>query len=322
LVESIKNLKTSFEKIKAQGYTKTSSAYRKAELAVLSDEHEVEKLIHSLKNDYKIFYMKCGKKISLDEEVDFMSLVPSDIPQVQAIDIRSLNPNAYTQTESAVWTHKINSMTRQADTNFTLAANAGFTFNNSSTDSHSVDIGLSSSFGGLTLSPTFSIPLGSDSFTPAVSLEASLSPNTFKENSITKKTYELEEKQEELNIRNARRSFGDCVTSQELELSNILWERTSNEENLSLYTSLENDMKEWYRQGIVTESEYLSAKVNRQKCTVSKIRNQIEMILYNDSTSAFFVNDLKNEPFEHPPKKSEKNDNVESVNEDDSGDKE
>ena len=290
--------KINFEKIKAQGYTKSSSSYRRAELTVLDDEHEIEKLIHTLKNDYRIFYIKCGKRLELPDEIDFMSLIPADIPQVDAEDIHSFNPNAYTQTESALWTNKINSMTREADKDFSLAATGGITLNNSTTNSHSINLGLSTAFGGITVTPSVSMPINGDSFIPAVSLEASISPNTFKKNSITKKTYELEEKQEKMNIRNARISFGDKVTALELELSNILWERTTNEENLSMYKKLETDMAEWYKQGIVTESEYFSAKVNRQKATVSQISNLIEMILFNDEVNALFVNDLKNEPYE------------------------
>lgn len=290
--------KISFEKIKAQGYTKNSSSYRRAELAVMSDEHDIEKLVHSLKSDYRIFYIKCGQRLSLEDDIDFMTLVPSDIPTVEAVDIHSFNPEAFSQTESAVWTNKINSMIREADRNFSLAATSGFTFNNSSTNSNTINLGLSSTIGGVTLSPSVNFPMGTDSFTPAVSLEASVNPNTFRKNAITKETYELEEQQEKMDIRNARISFGDKVSAQELELSNLLWERTTNQENLSLYQSLENDMANWYRQGIVTESEYLSAKVNRQKCFVSQVSNLIEMILYNDTTTALFVSDLRDSPWE------------------------
>ena len=298
--------KISFEKIKAQGYAKTSSSYRRAELTVTSDEHEIEKLVHSLKNDYRIFYIKCGKRLELEDELDFMALVPTDIPEVEAVSIRDYNPNAYTQTESAVWNHKINSMTRQADKNFSLAATGGFTFNNSSTNSNTVDLGLSSTFGGITVSPTISLPVGTNSFTPAVSLQATLNPSTFKKNAITQKTYELEEEQEKMDIRNARISFGDKVTSMELELSNILWDRTTNLENLSMYQTLEADTASWFKQGIITESEYLSAKVNRQKCSVAQIQNLIEMILYNDTTTALFVSDLRDEPYERPSFRNDK----------------
>ena len=150
-----------------------------------------------------------------------------------------------------------------------------------------------------------SFPVGTESFNPSVNLEASVTPNIFKKNSITKKTTELEEEQEKMNIRNARIDFADKVTAQELELSNILWERTSNEENLSMYQTLETDLAEWYKQGIVTQSEYLSAKVNRQKCSVAKVSNLIEMILYNDEVNSLFVSDLKNEPFERLERRAE-----------------
>jgi hypothetical protein len=56
-----------------------------------------------------------------------------------------------------------------------------------------------------------------------------------------------------------------------------------------MYASLEKDLAGWYAQGLITESEYLSARTNAQKYKLSLVMNDIEMILYNDEISVMFT---------------------------------
>ena len=95
--------------------------------------------------------------------------------------------------------------------------------------------------------------------------------------------------QEKLDISSARRDLGTKAQEKDLQLADINWERTKNNENLALYEILENDMLKWYQQGVITESEYLSAKVNRQQASVTKIINLIDMIVYNCEIKTMFV---------------------------------
>ena len=68
-----------FEAKKIQGYSTSSSTYRQSELKVKSDERDVTTAIHTFIHDSIVFYKKCGYDIQIDENVDLMSLVPSDI---------------------------------------------------------------------------------------------------------------------------------------------------------------------------------------------------------------------------------------------------
>ena len=61
------------------------------------------------------------------------------------------------------------------------------------------------------------------------------------------------------------------------------------EELLDLYQKNETDLKKYYSYGIVSESEYLAAKNNRQLYEVKTKINQLEFILYNNDIRSKFV---------------------------------
>ena len=286
--------KIDFEKIKAQGYTKTSSTYRRAEMNVLSDEHEIEVKKRTLVSDYKIFYIKCCYRLTIDDETDFMKLVPTDIVEVEALNIHDYDPKNYTSTEKAEWTNKINTMTRESNKNFTLSASGGYTFKSDNAKDvdgkkhDTVDVGLEASYGGLAITAETNIPL-MENPSPTLTLSVGVNPNTFKKNKLEKQKEELNEKQEKLDISSAKKDLGTKAQKKDMELADIYWERTKNNENLAMYETLENDMLKWYNQGVITESEYLSAKVNRQQASVNKIINLIDMIMYNSEIKTMFV---------------------------------
>ncbi len=288
--------KINFEKIKAQGYAKTSSTYRRAEMLVLDDEHDIESDERTLFNDYRIFYIECGKTLNLDDLKDYMSLVPADIELVEALNVHDYLPDNYTETEKAIWTNKINQMTREASKDYYLGASAGYTIANSNTKSDSIDLGIDGTYGGLGANLGVSLPLASDNFNPSVTMGITVKPNTFKKNQIASQIEELSEEEEKIAIENARINYITAAKQKDLDLESILWERSTNNQNLELYKNLEDDMLKWYRQGIITESEYLSAKVNRQKSSVLQIVNYIDLIVYNSEIKSMFVDERKRAP--------------------------
>ncbi|WP_022933323.1 hypothetical protein [Treponema bryantii] len=286
----------SFEAIKIQGYSKASSTYRQAELKVISDQHDVDSAIHSFKYDCVVFYKKCGYDLEIDDKADLMTFVPAGIEEVDAVDIKDFDKELYTDIESANWTYYINSMERSSKKNYSLSASAGYTFDNSSTKSDSIDAGLSGSIGGLTLGAGISMPVGNTSesnskTSPAYTLSATLNPNTFRKNSITKQQNELTEEQELLAIQTAEAAYETKVVELEQKLDTLLWEKKSAEENLSMYEGLEKDMAQLYKQGYTSETEYLSAKNNLNSSIIKKISNLIDLIIYNDDVISNFVSD-------------------------------
>ncbi len=280
-----------FEAIKIQGYSKSSSTYRQTELKVISDQHDVESAMHSLIYNSVVFYKKCGFDIQIDETVDLMSLVPSDIEAVEPFNVSAYNKELYTEIESAVWTYKINSMERSSKKTYSLSANAGYTFENSNTKTDTVDAGLSGSIGGLTLGAGVSMPVGADSTNPAFTFSATLTPNTFRKNKITKQQNELTEEQELLAIESAEADYETTVVELQQKLDTLLWEKESAEKNLTMYVDLERDMGQLYKQGYISETEYLSSKNDLNSNIIKKVSNLIDLIIYNDDVISNFVSE-------------------------------
>ena len=282
-----------FEAKKVQGYSESSSTYRQAELKVISDQHEIDSAIHSFKYDCVVFYKNCGYDLEIDDKADLMSFVPSGIDEVEPADILKFDKALYTEIENANWTYYINSMERSSKKNYGLSASAGYTFDNSITKSDSIDAGLSGTFGGLTVGAGISLPVKSSQsyISPAYTLSASLNPNTFRKNSITKKQNVLTEEQELLAIQTAESAYETKVVEFQQKLDTLLWEKKTVEENISMYGGLEKDMAQLYQQGYINETDYLSAKNNLNSSIIKKISNLIDLIIYNDDVISNFVSE-------------------------------
>lgn len=303
LLSSINNIMTKrqtlyedsidLEAKKVQGYSESSSTYRQAELKVISDQHEIDSAIHSFKYDCVVFYKKCGYDLEIDDKADLMSFVPSGIDEVEPADILKFDKALYTEIENANWTYYIDSMERSSKKNYGLSASAGYTFDNSITNSDSIDAGLSGTFGGLTVGAGISLPVKSSqsSISPAYTLSASLNPNTFRKNSITKKQNVLTEEQELLAIQTAESAYETKLVEFQQKLDTLLWEKKTVEENISMYGDLEKDMAQLYQQGYINETEYLSAKNNLNSSIIKKISNLIDLIIYNDDVISNFVSE-------------------------------
>lgn len=278
---------------KVQGYSESSSTYRQAELKVISDQHEIDSAIHSFKYDCVVFYKKCGYDLEIDDKADLMSFVPSGIDEVEPADILKFDKALYTEIENANWTYYIDSMERSSKKNYGLSASAGYTFDNSITNSDSIDAGLSGTFGGLTVGVGISLPVKSSqsSISPAYTLSASLNPNTFRKNSITKQQNVLTEEQELLAIQTAESAYETKLVEFQQKLDTLLWEKKTVEENISMYGDLEKDMAQLYQQGYINETEYLSAKNNLNSSIIKKISNLIDLIIYNDDVISNFVSE-------------------------------
>ena len=278
---------------KVQGYSESSSTYRQAELKVISDQHEIDSAIHSFKYDCVVFYKKCGYDLEIDDKADLMSFVPSGIDEVEPADILKFDKALYTEIENANWTYYINSMERSSKKNYGLSASAGYTFDNSITNSDSIDAGLSGTFGGLTVGAGISLPVKSSqsSISPAYTLSASLNPNVFRKNSITKQQNVLTEEQELLAIQTAESAYETKLVEFQQKLDTLLWEKKTVEENISMYGGLEKDMAQLYQQGYINETDYLSAKNNLNSSIIKKISNLIDLIIYNDDVISNFVSE-------------------------------
>ena len=282
--------KIAFEKIKTKGYAPSSSNYRAAEMEVISDKHTVDSDQHTLARKTAVFAKKCSTKFDTAKKAqDFL---PLSIPAADPVDIASFSKDLYTTIESAKWTNYINRLSRNSVKNFTLAANAGYTFGNSDTGTDTADTGLSLAWAGLSLSAGIELPvMDQSSSTPAYTLSASLDPNTFRQSKITSLKNEITEHQEQLTINAAEAAYETSVITQQTSLSDILWEKQTNTETYKMYEKLADDDAGWFKAGIVTENEYQSAEISREIYRLKIIISDIELIICNNTTKLLFCRD-------------------------------
>ena len=283
----------SFEMIKLQGYAKTSPSYIKAEMNLLSSEHEVDAAIHSLISDYKLFYLNCGYDINIPENTDFTELIPEDIPQVAAVDITSYKAENYTQIESAVWTQTINQMSRDASKKFTLSANGGYSYKNTNGNNgtNSINAGLSASYEGLSLSAGVNVPVssGGKNASPSVTVGVAYVPTTAKKNAISDQLTQISIEQEQMKINSAYLSYESAVREKQLKLEDIKWDAETNQKNYEMYSAVEKEMLSYYKNGLISEKDYSAATINTLQSKVKGIMNRIDLIVYNDEVKAMFV---------------------------------
>ncbi|MBO4641026.1 MAG: hypothetical protein J5710_14860 [Treponema sp.] len=294
----------SFEKTKLEGYSATSQTYIKAEMKVLSSERELESAIHTLINDYKLFYMNCGYEIEIDDNTDLTSLIPDDIPVVEAVDITQYKAENYTQVESNLWNQSVNQMSRDASTKLTLSANGGYTYrNNNGTASNTVSAGVSGSYQGLSLSASLNVPIASgssssaggpgaatsSSSSPSLTLGLSYTPQTAKKNKIQDELTQIAIEQENAKVDSAYSSYENAVKEKLLKLEDIKWNEETNNRNYEMYASVEKNMKDYYNRGLISEKDYTSAQINTLQAYVKQLTNRIDLIVYNDEVKAMFV---------------------------------
>jgi len=281
--------KLNFEKLKVQGYSSTSSTYRIAEMKVSTGLHNIEVALHNLKRDIIIFYNRCGISLEIDEQSDLMTLVPDQIIDVEPINFNDFDKENFSSLENARWVCDINQVQRKVEKFFTLGVNAGYTFKNSYTQSDTIDTSILATIGGVGLTAGVSLPVGVEDFSPAFTLSANVNPNSFKTREIKKQHDELSYKQDLYDIENAIQEYETTQVAFEQELINLKWEKETVKNNLDLYQKNETDLKKYYNYGIVSESEYLAAKNNRQLYEVKTKINQLEFILYNNDIRSKFV---------------------------------
>lgn len=281
--------KLNLEKLKAQGYSPSSSTYRIAQMKVSSGEHDIETGFHNLKKNLVIFYNHCGINIELTNDMNFEKLIPTNIPEKNALTFTDFDKSKYSPIEKATWTFNINELTRKAEKYFSLGINGGYTFNNSTTKTDTVDAGISTSLGGIGINAGINVPLQDQNFNPAFNLSTTISPSSFLTKNITKQKNELSKEQELIDIKNAEREYDTAVIDFEQTASNLNWEKQTVNQNLKIYQKNEEDLFKYFKMGIITESEWLTAKNTRQLYEIKSILNKLEYILYNNNVMSQFV---------------------------------
>lgn len=292
--------------IQAQGYSKTSSTYRSAELDVKSSERKVEKAIRELDRNTALFAKKCGTEYNYSYSPDIkdlqaLSFLPVKIPLKEGLDMSSFPKNSYSDIETARWANYIAELERKADYAVTLSGNAGYTFNDTDANSDTVDTGLSLTWAGLSLSAGISFPTADKKFSsniaastskkPIYSLSVGLKPNSFALEKIEDKQDEVNRNLELIDIKSAEENYENDILDKKTTLEDIVWARKNYAEEYNMYKKLADDDYSYYKAGVIVESDYLDAITKRDEAFVNGLITDIEMIIYNNELTLLFHDD-------------------------------
>ena len=124
-----------------------------------------------------------------------------------------------------------------------------------------------------------------------ISLGLTFTPSSIALTKISDKQKVLDSKLEDISISSAKDSYNTDVVTQQTSLSDLIWSRQSDKEEYETYSQLEKDTASWYKAGIVTESDYRSAVVNSEKARITCLVNDVEFIIYNNTTKLLFCDD-------------------------------
>lgn len=284
----------SFEEVKAKGYSTGSAKYRQAEMKVISEKHDIEKKVMELEHDCVVFAAKCGKDYVPGTTTD--SFLPSEVPVIHPVDITSFSKDSYTKIESAKYKQQLAEMQRKAEKNFSLSATAGYTFKNSNTSFSSeeskadtIDAGLNATYKGLAVGAGINIPANGSN--PTYTANASIKPNTFRLKNLKAQTDSYNRDEEIIAIKAAEDDYNTDFVDKQSELNDIKWAKQTNSETYDLYIKLEKDMGDLLKQGLVKETEYLNASVNKRMYQIKLMINDLDLIIYNNSTKLLFCRD-------------------------------
>lgn len=279
-----------FETVVTMGYSPTSSKYRSANLVVRSYEQSLEESQRTYKASLQLIGEKCGYSNLSDIELD--------IPSVEMLSILDFDPSFFAALESSEWNHYINTLSRDATkSGFTLSANAGYSIaggigSGSSFDSltSSVSGGLTGSYNGISVSAGVAVPINTTtSKGPSITLSATWSPNTSKSASLTNKISEYTNEIEQLSILEARQNYAENVTTYETKRANLKWQLEKNIEELSMYQELMEDTEIWYKQGLVSGSDYRETVTNYENAKAAVVITKIEQLIYNADVIDLFI---------------------------------
>ena len=92
-----------------------------------------------------------------------------------------------------------------------------------------------------------------------------------------------------MKIDSAYSAYESAVRQQELKLKDLQWTKQTNDTNYKMYVQVEEQMKDYYNRGLISEQDYTSAKINTLQAEVKNLINQIDMIVYNDDINTMFV---------------------------------
>ena len=290
--------------LSAQGYSRSSASFRRKSLEVEEDRRNVGEKERVLVRETVIFARKCGASFGGDAQPTFddvVAFLPSSVPVQDAEDVYSRDRSLYAESEEARWKQFIGGLSRRADPDMTLSVSGEYKMNDSFYGGNSDSAGGSLSFswrgvsaGAGVFVPTGRTVLGSDSESggknePYCVLSLSLSPDEWRLAGISRMQDELSARLESLGVDSADDGYDSAVLDAATSLADAKWKKKARHEEYLTNKSLESDMRQWLRQGSVTEKDYQDAKNSCEQARFNELVSDVELLIVNDKIRLMFV---------------------------------
>lgn len=288
--------------LETQGYSKTSAKYMQAYMKVQSDMREIEEKQRNFIRETALFAKRCSTYLKQNATFqDALNFLPQDFCFEEPLDIQQFNRESYSSIEEAVWNQYIGQQERLADKNITVSAEAQYKFNSDRTKQDDAGGKINIEWGGLSFGSGIYFPTGisllpsssSSSSSKKTYMEFSLSldPSQWLLQNNKNKQKELTVSKEEINLLSSQNDYETTILEKITLASDIKWSKKSYEEEFQLYSTLENDMKNWFSEGLVTKSDWQDALNKKNKAQIQILTNALDSLIFNNEIKSLFIDD-------------------------------
>lgn len=266
------------DEVAVNGYSKSSSKYKIAQIEKDSAYSECEKAYREYVNLLSDFSAKCGY------EVDYLI---TGIPDVELVDFASFDMNSFAQINQALYSQEIGELKRAANKKWTLTGNVGYTQSNK-TDESSVTTGLNTTWGGLGLGLDVFVPV-SGSASPSLGFNVSVNPFAWKSQKLTEESGQLDAKLEQLDVDDAYDKYNSSKRSYQNQAETLKWESELLKEQTTYYKDVCDEMNKAYKSGLINKTDYIKAENQYMKVYLNMLKNKIKKIQYNLEVQKLFI---------------------------------
>ncbi|MGI5172881.1 hypothetical protein H0R92_04675 [Treponema sp. OMZ 840] len=297
LIASENNFKT----VKNQGYAAVSPKYRKAELAVKSDEYAFEEKKRLCAAALTEFALNCGKDADFFTEIP---LLPDDLKSRPLLSFSDFDTALYGAAEQAFWKYTYNEKMRSSQKNFFLGAGFSYTYLSEGTPgkkdvpgtgtsghiqpSNEIGAEVSASWKGVSAAAGVSITTENPA-SPRISFALGWDMNVFKNADYTAQIKQYDAESDLLAVQSAHEDKKKREKALETKAADLLWQRSKTAEEAALYEQLYRDMQIWFKEGIVSPADLLEAKINFEQMSYYANAAALDCIIYNIDVRRLFV---------------------------------
>jgi hypothetical protein len=275
---------------RAGGYDSSGVVLRTAELRRRTRERELREAERALDAALGEFAESCGAG---------QAGTPENIPDEALLSAAAFDPLGFKELEAAVWTHRQNSLTRQAqDRPFSLEGRAGYSWRMDSPQGSpqgslpragsSVNAGAGLSTGEISASAGVSVPLDRPG-EPSLNLSLRWKPGGAKTAALDRRIRVLESRQEARAIGAAERKYRDFLKEYDRKKADLEWQRESYDEEAELYRINMEEQARWLNLGVIRERDYADARTNYLLAENRALAARVDRRLYNLEIRARFI---------------------------------